>query len=169
MEGSLSTTIEAKRKIIVVKGPRGGKGGGTKITAAMDLEDYAKAGGFEQTVDYLISGQIRSVNGRQLITDNRGNGLRVTIRATGVITFACHFTAPPQREDMSEFDADDTPTQGSRPWLKIGSWPKTSVAVARHRAEVITSLARNGINVKWGLEPRLFKELDKQGIRWRPW
>jgi hypothetical protein len=155
------TGISAKKRMLVLKGS---KVGATMSSPQIDFAEYAKSGGFERLVEDMQSG--RNPVQRLHLTDTHGNGLRVIIRRTGVITFHCHYFAPepPAEMELGEEEAGG----GARPLLKIGSYPGTDVRTARHRAEVVTKLAQLGIDVRWGLQARLMKELDSKGLKWRP-
>jgi Arm DNA-binding domain len=151
-----------KRKMSVVRGPRASAGGG--VAPQIDFAEYAKGGGFERLVEDMQSG--RNPIQRLHLSDTEGNGLRVIIRRTGVITYHCHYFAPPPPDDL-ELEEDEV-GGGARPLMKIGTYPSTDVKTARHRAEVVTKLAQSGIDVRWGLHARLMKELDSKGLKWRP-
>ena len=79
----------AKKKAIVVRGPRAPA---EALARQIDFAEYAKSGGFERLVEDMQSG--RTPVHRLHLTDTEGNGLRVIIRRTGVITYHCHYFAP---------------------------------------------------------------------------
>jgi Arm DNA-binding domain len=155
------TGISAKKRMLVL---RGSKVGATMSSPQIDFAEYARSRGFERLVEDMQSG--RNPVQRLHLTDTQGNGLRVIIRKTGMITYHCHYFAPEPPADM-EYEEEEV-GGGARPLLKIGSYPGTDVKTARHRAEVVSALARSGIDVRWGLQARLMKELDAKGLKWRP-
>ena len=85
------------------------------------------------------------------IGDDRQPGLRAIIRKSGAVTFHC----------MYYFGA-------SRPMVLVGQFPETSIEEARHLAQVVRGLAEKGIDVQEGLHERLLRELQEEGLNWRP-
>jgi Arm DNA-binding domain len=157
------TTVEAKKKVISIRGPRMPRMT-TDEGPQIDFADAVKVGRFEEYVKDMQSGRFPLQ--RLHLSDTEGNGLRVIIRKTGLITYHCHYFAPPDPPQSLELDEEEA--VGGRPLQKIGSYPSTSVATARHRAQVITTLAKNGIDFRWGLLPRVLREIDEKGVRWKP-
>lgn len=88
---------------------------------------------------------------RITISDPDCVGLRAVIRDTGLISFHAHY------------QLDD-----SRPLLKIGEFPSTSIAEARELCRTVMSLADKGIDPQEGLHERLIRELKEKGDKWRP-
>jgi hypothetical protein len=84
-------------------------------------------------------------------TDDIQAGLRAVVRSKGAITL--HAT----------YDFD-----GSRPMMKVGEIPGTTIEEARALTKTIRALAAKGIDVQSGLHERLLRELKAQGTRWRP-
>ena len=159
-------TIEAltdmAKKVIVVRGRRSSQA--ESAGPQIDFAEYVKNGRFEGLVEDLQSG--RNPVQRIVLTDTEGNGLRVIIRRTGVITYHCHYFAPDAPEGV---ELDDNETGGGRPLIKIGTYPGTPIKVVRERAKIVTDLAANGIDVRWGGHARLMRELDSRGVKWKPW
>lgn len=154
----MMAVAEAKKKVIVIRGQRAPA---DTFSPHIDFAEYAKNGEFERILGEMQSGHIPMT--RMVLSDKEGNGLRVIIRRTGSIAYHCHYFAP-EPPDNRETDEDDA----ARPLLKIGTYPKTPVRTVRERAATITKLAEMGINVRWGLDDRLMKELDERGIKWKP-
>ncbi len=94
---------------------------------------------------------MRLPNGRVTVSDNVQPGLRAIIRDTGGVSFHAHY----------EID-------GTRPYLKIGGLPGTSIAEARELTKTILALAAKGIDPQAGLHDRLIRELTAKGAAWRP-
>lgn len=88
---------------------------------------------------------------RLTVSDNVVPGLRAICRATGGISYHITYSV-----------------NGSRPYLKVGSHPETSIAEAREIAKTVIALARQGIDPQVGLHERLIRELREQGTKWRP-
>jgi hypothetical protein len=105
---------------------------------------------FEALADDLKSGRIPL--DRVVVSDDRTTGLRAIIRNTGAISFHVQY--------LSE--------DGSRPYILMGHYPDTTVDRARERARTIHTLAAKGIDPTAGLHARLLKELDRDGVRWKP-
>jgi hypothetical protein len=155
-------TFQAKKKVISIRGPRSTES--VPYAPQIDFADAVRHKRFEEFVTDMQSG--RNPLQRMHLTDTEGNGLRVIIRRTSKITYHCHYFAPDPPEDSD--DEDFEIAGGKRPLQKIGSYPATSVATVRHRAMVISTLAKNGIDFRWGMLPRLLKEIDEKGLKWRP-
>jgi hypothetical protein len=120
-------------------------------TAGVSIKDRGKFNTemFESIAKDLESGRIPL--DRVTVTDDAQVGLRAIIRNTGLISF--HVT----------YDVD-----GSRPYLKLGDHPAMSVTRARAVAKTVRGLADNGVDVQQGLHERLIRELEKDGMKWRP-
>jgi hypothetical protein len=88
---------------------------------------------------------------KMMLSDDQQTGLRALVRSTGTVSFHCQY----------DFG-------GSRPMIKVGDLPGTTIAEARELTKTIRALAANGIDVQTGLLPRLLRELKSQGTRWRP-
>lgn len=84
--------------------------------------------------------------------DDRVPGLRAIIRKSGAVTF------------HAMYNIGD-----SRPMILVGSFPETSIEEARHLANIVRGLARMGIDVQEAMHPRLLKELERDGMSWRPY
>lgn len=84
-------------------------------------------------------------------TDDVQPGLRAIIRPTGNVTLHAHY----------DFD-------GSRPMIKVGEIPGSTVEEARALTKVIRALAAKGIDVQSGMRERLLRELKTRGTKWRP-
>jgi len=82
-------------------------------------------------------------------TDDVQPGLRAVVRPTGTVTLHAHY----------DFG-------GSRPMIKVGEVPGTSIAEARELTKTIRALAAKGIDVQAGLHERLLRELKAQGTKW---
>jgi hypothetical protein len=104
----------------------------------------------EKLAKSLESGAIKHID-RLSISDDVQPGLRAIIRNTGAISFHVHYAVA-----------------GSRPMLKIGEHPGTSIAEARSLAATVLTLADKGIDPQVGLHERLIRELKEKGARWRP-
>jgi hypothetical protein len=93
---------------------------------------------------------------RTQLSDDMVTGLRAMIFRNGVVSL-----------NVSFFVGDE------RPFLKLGTLNKDapdhiSIADARHLAKTIISLGAKGIDVRDGLDKRLFRELREKGEKWRP-
>lgn len=86
------------------------------------------------------------------ISDTQVSGLRAIIRKSGAISYHANYTA----------------RDGSRPYLKIGDYPKMSINQARQITDTIHALAAKGIDPVEGLHERLMRELLEKGEKWRP-
>lgn len=104
---------------------------------------------FESIARDLDSGRLKL--DKIVISDDVQIGLRAIIRKSGTITYHVSYAAGE-----------------SRPYLKVGQYPDTSIAEARELARTITTLADHGIDVQSGLHDRLIKELREKGTKWRP-
>jgi hypothetical protein len=102
---------------------------------------------FERLLRDLKKGKLDRVS----VSDNEVQGLQVIIRKTGLISYHVNY----------DFG-------GSRPVLKIGTHPGTTVAEARDLARTVRELAAMGIDPQQGLHERLIRELKAQGSAWRP-
>jgi hypothetical protein len=99
--------------------------------------------------DALKSGRMKV--DKVTFTDDVEPGLRAIVRSKGAITLHAHY----------DFD-------GSRPMIKVGEIPGTTVNEARALTKTIRALAAKGIDVQSGLHERLLRELKAQGTKWRP-
>jgi hypothetical protein len=113
-------------------------------------------GGLDFSVAALerLAGIVRTMrlpNGRVTVSDNVQPGLRAIIRDTGGVSFHAHYEV-----------------NGSRPYLRIGGLPETSIAEARELTKTILALAAKGIDPQDGLHTRLIRELAAKGAAWRP-
>jgi Arm DNA-binding domain len=121
------------------------------------LADFAAtAAKTEFTEKMLISMSDALKSGRMKVdkvtfTDDVQPGLRAIVRPTGTVTLHAHY----------DFD-------GSRPMIKVGEIPGTTIDEARELTKTIRALAENGIDVQSGLHERLLRELKAQGTKWRP-
>jgi hypothetical protein len=88
------------------------------------------------------------------IADDQAVGLSAKIRDTGAISYHIQYALKDK--------------EAARPQLKIGEHPTTNIETARARARTIRGLADLGIDVQAGLHDRLYRELDKEGLKWRP-
>jgi hypothetical protein len=88
---------------------------------------------------------------RITVSDDMVPGLRAIVRDTGGISFHVQYTIGK-----------------SRPYLKIGEVPGTTIEQARALAKTVLALARQGIDPQSGLHERLLRELAEQGPKWRP-
>lgn len=88
---------------------------------------------------------------RLTVSDNVVPGLRAICRATGGISYHVGYSV-----------------NGSRPYLKVGAHPETTIAEARELAKTVIALARLGIDPQDGLHERLIRELREHGAKWRP-
>ena len=104
---------------------------------------------FEALADDLKRGRVPL--DRVTVSDNIQTGLRAIIRNTGLISFHVQYSV-----------------EGSRPYLKIGDYPDTTVNEARSIAKTVIALAERGIDVQSGLHERLVRELKEKGEKWRP-
>jgi Arm DNA-binding domain len=104
---------------------------------------------FQKLADGLTTGRMKT--DRITVSDDMVPGLRAIIRDTGGISFHVQYTIGK-----------------SRPYLKIGEVPGTTVEQARKLARTVLSLARQGIDPQSGLHERLLRELTDQGEKWRP-
>jgi hypothetical protein len=86
------------------------------------------------------------------VGDDRVPGLRAIIRKSGAVTF-----------HQMYYIGD------ARPMMTIGQFPDTTIEEARHLANVVRTLARNGTDPQEGLYGRLLKELARDGASWRPY
>jgi hypothetical protein len=84
-------------------------------------------------------------------SDDVQHGLRAIVRKTGTITLHAHY------------EIGD-----SRPMLKVGDIPGSTIAEARKLTKTIRALAAKGIDVQDAMLPRLLRELKEQGENWRP-
>ncbi|MDB5615919.1 Arm DNA-binding domain-containing protein [Tardiphaga sp.] len=84
-------------------------------------------------------------------SDDVQHGLRAIVRKTGTITLHAHY-------EIGE----------SRPMLKVGDLPGSTIAEARKITKTVRALAAKGIDVQDGMLPRLLRELREQGENWRP-
>lgn len=85
------------------------------------------------------------------IGDDRQPGLRAIIRKSGAVTFHAMY-----------YFGD------SRPMITVGQFPETTIEEARHLTKVVRGLAEKGIDVQEGLHSRLLRELEEEGLDWRP-
>jgi hypothetical protein len=97
----------------------------------------------------LTTGRMKT--DRITISDGMVPGLRAIVRDTGGISFHVQYTIGK-----------------SRPYLKIGEVPGTTIEQARKLARTVLALAQQGIDPQVGLHERLLRELAEQGPKWRP-
>jgi hypothetical protein len=97
--------------------------------------------------DALKSGRMKVA--KLTFTDDVQAGLRAVVRPTGTVTLHAHY----------DFE-------GSRPMIKVGEIPGTTIEEARALTKTIRALAEKGIDVQSGLHERLLRELKTQGTRW---
>lgn len=57
---------------------------------------------------------------------------------------------------------------GSRPIVTVGHFPKTTLEQARYRTRIVNELAKLGIDVQEGFHERTMREIDQEGMHWRP-
>ena len=106
----------------------------------------------ERLADAFKAGLLAGTkNARITVSDSVQQGLRALITPDGAISFHVHYT-------IGE----------SRPYLRIGGLPGTSIAEARELTKTVLALAAKGIDPQDGLHSRLIKELLKKGAAWRP-
>lgn len=103
----------------------------------------------QKLADGLTTGHMKT--DRITISDDLVPGLRAIVRDTGGISFHVQYTIGK-----------------SRPYLKIGEVPGTTIEQARKLARIVLSLAKQGIDPQSGLHERLLRELAEQGDKWRP-
>jgi hypothetical protein len=103
----------------------------------------------ENLADDMKSGRIPL--DRMTVSDTVQAGLRIIVRKTGGISFHAHY------------EVND-----SRPMLKIGEHPGTTLEKARNLTKIIRDLANKGIDPQEGLHDRLLRELEIKGASWRP-
>jgi Arm DNA-binding domain len=119
------------------------------------LDDFAKQPSaftipwFQKLAEGLTTKRMKT--DRITVSDDMVPGLRAIIRDTGGISFHVQYTIGK-----------------SRPYLKIGDVPGTTVDQARKLARTVLSLAKQGIDPQSGLHERLLRELAEQGDKWRP-
>lgn len=156
----------ARKKVISASGPRTPREPPDDLATGpqIDFADAVKHKQFEKYVEDLKTRRIPLK--RLQLSDKMGNGLRVIIRPTGHISYHCHYFAPEWPADLVADDEDEAKVV--RPLKKIGVYPESSVAKVRQRALVITTLAKNGMDYRWALLPRVLREIDKEGLKWRP-
>jgi hypothetical protein len=104
---------------------------------------------FQKLAEGLTTGRMKT--DRITVSDDMVSGLRAIIRDTGGISFHVQYTIGK-----------------SRPYLKIGEVPGTTVEQARSLARTVLALAQQGIDPQSGLHERLLRELAEQGPKWRP-
>jgi hypothetical protein len=97
--------------------------------------------------DALKSGRMKVA--KLTFTDDVQPGLRAIVRPTGTVTLHAHY----------DFE-------GSRPMVKVGEIPGTTIEEARALTKTIRALAAKGVDVQAGLHERLLRELKAQGVRW---
>jgi hypothetical protein len=103
----------------------------------------------QKLAEGLTTGRMKT--DRITISDDLVPGLRAIVRDTGGISFHVQYTIGK-----------------SRPYLKIGEVPGTTIEQARSLAKTVLALARQGIDPQSGLHERLLRELAEQGSKWRP-
>ena len=86
-----------------------------------------------------------------VVADPGTVGLQAIVRSTGAISFHIHYHC-----------------NGSRPVLKIGDFPGTTIEQARALARTVKKLGEAGIDPQEGLHARLIRELTERGTDWRP-
>lgn len=84
-------------------------------------------------------------------TDDVEPGLRAYVRESGTVALHCHYEVG-----------------NSRPMIKVGELPGTTIEDARLLTRTIRAIAAKGIDVQDSLHERLFQELRAQGEDWTP-
>jgi hypothetical protein len=110
---------------------------------------------FEALAEDLTSGRIPVP--RFTVSDDEVPGLRAIIRNSGQISFHVQYSV-----------RDDDTGEDTRPYLKIGDYPKMKIGEARELARTIRTLANMNIDPQAGLHERLVRELKEKGAKWRP-
>lgn len=91
--------------------------------------------------------------GKITITDEETPGLRAIIRDSGTVTLSLQYAVTGQK---------------LRPTISLGEFPEMSIQKARNYSKTILELGKQGIDIQQGLLPRLLKELERDGVKWRP-
>jgi Arm DNA-binding domain len=121
------------------------------------LADFAAAAAKTEFTEKMLTNMSDALkSGRMKVdkltfTDDVQPGLRAIVRPTGTVTLHAHY----------DFE-------GSRPMIKVGEIPGTTVDEARSLTKTIRALAERGIDVQSGLHERLLRELKAHGTKWRP-
>lgn len=90
---------------------------------------------------------------RELLTDTKVEGIRVYAFPSGEVTIGVFYRVPGLKTRME---------------FMFGNYPKDiRIPEARKLALVVRTLADNGIDIREGLQPRLMKELRRDGLDWR--
>lgn len=90
---------------------------------------------------------------RELLTDIKVEGIRVYAFPSGDVTIGVFYRVPGLKTRME---------------FTFGKWPEEiRIKEARKLALVVRTLADNGIDIREGLQPRLMKELRRDGLDWR--
>lgn len=110
-----------------------------------------------QFTEEILLGMARALQTGRLkvkklsVSDDMEPGLRAYVRESGTVALHCHY-------EIGE----------SRPMLKVGELPGSTVADARALTRTIRAIAAKGIDVQDGLHERLLRELREKGDKWRP-
>lgn len=135
------------------KPKRRGAPGGPNIRSLRKALLPAKESTF--TADMLLGMAAALKTGRLktkklTITDDRQPGLIAYVRESGIVALHAHYQIGK-----------------SRPMLKVGELPGSTIEDARKLTKTIRALAAKGIDVQDGLHERLMRELLEQGEDWQ--
>lgn len=110
-----------------------------------------------QFTEEILMGMARALQTGRLkvkklsVSDDMQPGLRAYVRESGTVALHCHY------------EIGD-----SRPMLKVGELPGSTIADARALTRTIRAIAAAGLDVQDGLHERLLRELREKGEKWRP-
>lgn len=107
----------------------------------------------QETARQVVTGEIETSKKQPWMrfSDDRQPGLRFQIYRSGLVSLRAQY----------RFGK-------SRPNVTVGHFPKTTLEQARYRTRIVIELAKLGIDVKEGLHERTMREIDEEGMHWRP-